>query len=212
MPPATVPPETVPPETVPPETVAAPATSSYAFLGFDPTGSPIGWSSCAPIPYQVDFNGAPQTAVQDVATAISDLSAASGYTFTYEGTTSDMPGPVRANEAMAGQVAPLLIAFLNSSSGEERGTGGVEWAGPAGGREKVVYGYAIIDSSVEASPGYGPDAFEGAILLHELGHAMGLAHPPDPNEIMWPTIVDGGPRNYEAGDRAGLAVLHDEPC
>ena len=135
----------MPPETVPPETVAAPATSSYAFLGFDPTGSPIGWSSCAPIPYQVDFNGAPQTAVQDVATAISDLSAASGYAFTYEGTTSDMPGPVRANEAMAGQVAPLLIAFLNSSSGEERGTGGVEFLHGAADIERVAIAVVGVD-------------------------------------------------------------------
>ena len=50
-----------------------------------------------------------------------------------------------------------------------------------------------------------------ALMLHELGHVMGLGHVTDPTQLMYPelnpTVTDFG-----AGDRRGLAVPASGRC
>lgn len=45
------------------------------------------------------------------------------------------------------------------------------------------------------------------LLRHELGHAIGLGHAGQSNEIMYPVVSSGAPTDYQAGDRAGLHAL-----
>jgi predicted Zn-dependent protease len=50
-----------------------------------------------------------------------------------------------------------------------------------------------------------------SVVLHELGHALGLAHVNDASEVMYPEaqikVTDLG-----AGDRRGLAALGSGTC
>jgi len=42
-----------------------------------------------------------------------------------------------------------------------------------------------MDAGERLSGGFGERYSRGVILMHELGHVMGLAHVASPNEIMW---------------------------
>ena len=49
-----------------------------------------------------------------------------------------------------------------------------------------------------------------AILLHELGHVLGLAHVSDPTQLMYPQQSDVD--DFAAGDLAGLVRLASGEC
>jgi predicted Zn-dependent protease len=49
-----------------------------------------------------------------------------------------------------------------------------------------------------------------AILMHELGHVVGLAHVDDPGELMYDDNV--GRTSFGPGDLRGLAALGRAPC
>lgn len=44
------------------------------------------------------------------------------------------------------------------------------------------------------------------LLLHELGHAMGLAHSTDRTDLMWPQVGEPSPPDFTAAERWALAT------
>jgi hypothetical protein len=79
-------------------------------------------------------------------------------------------------------------------------------------REVFVSGAVSLDGPQLAKILDGKDghARARAVVLHELGHVVGLAHVQDDGEIMNP--VGGDVTSYQAGDRSGLAQLGALPC
>ena len=48
----------------------------------------------------------------------------------------------------------------------------------------------------------------GALILHELGHALGLGHVDDHTQIMHPVTTYRSPSTLSAGDKEGLSYLY----
>jgi len=60
---------------------------------------------------------------------------------------------------------------------------------------------------VALKPGFTAGASVGALLLHELGHAVGLNHVSLRSQIMYPTIGSWTRAGYHYGDLEGLRAV-----
>jgi hypothetical protein len=111
----------------------------------------------------------------------------------------------------------VLIAWATTSeypeiSGDVEGVGGSAWLEPSRGPAFYVTGQVVLsrDGIGRMLPRPGGYERARAVLLHEFGHLVGLAHVQDPNQLMTP--VANGLTGYGPGDRAGLAQLGHGPC
>lgn len=61
-----------------------------------------------------------------------------------------------------------------------------------------------LERNSRLKPGFGAGQTWGVLLLHELGHAMGMDHARDGKQVMAPSISPRSLADYQAGDLTGL--------
>src|SRR4051812_19285635 len=185
---------------------------NYGFLATD-GDRPVGYDPCTPIPYTVNLALAPAGALAALQEAVQRLGQATGLSFVYDGPTDEIPQAHRgiAKNTRYRGWPPVLIAWAHPGSTDlltngAIGEGGSTWFGNPG-NEVYVTGVVVIDASQndKLTPGFGGDSV-GAVLLHELGHVVGLDHVADRSQMMFATVTDK-PAVYGSGDLAGLALL-----
>lgn len=217
--------------------VTAPAgasVSTYAVAhALDPyTGrsAVVRWNPCTVtstgthphvISYRVNPAGA-SGRIALVKQAIAKLSTASGLLFRYLGTTSYVPHNdvlhyptgnrtlFAAAQARAATHAEVVIAWAtrnNMLTPAEAGVGIAGWSANQRSQLRVVEGAVVMRRGVPLKSGFADGASVGALLLHELGHAVGLQHVNTKSQIMYPTIGSWSRASYHSGDLAGLRLL-----
>jgi hypothetical protein len=202
------------PRTVPPDADGSDGpVDAYSLLDTGRPGAVFRWNPCSPIRYRTRLDGAPPALAAAVVTAVQQLSAATGLTFVDLGRTdftgvlaggSPVDRPADADllltvaaEAEAPTLAgpPVGYAALTRSV----------WAGPDA---RIVRADIVLEKQfvTSALSGLGsPTGGVEALLLHELGHAVGLGHSLSDTQIMYPTLTDHPAPSYRSGDRSGLA-------
>jgi hypothetical protein len=200
---------------------AATSTTStaFAFLSKDSSGRPAHWDHCSTITYRVNPANLPSGAMDDIKGALSRLSAASGLTFSYAGTTTVVPysSSSWANAIPSSEAADLYIAFTDAAhvsylAGSVAGVGGPFWSSDGTREPRIVRAGVALDTAAGVTPGFTNGASRGTLLLHELGHAVNLDHVSDPVQVMYPSITSQSRPAYQAGDLAGLAKLATYSC
>lgn len=170
------------------------------------------WDPCTTIGYRTNLRLAPRGSLRLVRRAFRVLHAATGLRFRRLGSTRKVPfstGPDSSQHLDSGLVVawstprrvPRLAGPTAGSGGSSaRRTGDAPW--------RYVYGGVVIDATQRLpGRGFGRGKTPGALLLHELGHAVGLDHVRATSQVMYPSLRSTLRGRYEAGDLAGLQAV-----
>jgi hypothetical protein len=201
--------------------VQAGASTSFRFKSVQPgSTAPVTWSPCRPIHYVVRPDNTPPGGEQAVARAVAAVSHASGLRFVFDGPASEalvQDRPPYQPDVYGDRWAPVLIAWATV---DEVPDFGVDIAGEAstqkirrpGGQFAYVTGVLYLDAAKAIQMRqHGNPGIVQAVIEHELGHLVGLAHVNDPQQVMFPR-ASGVVLEYGTGDRTGLAVLGRGGC
>jgi hypothetical protein len=187
----------------------------FQYVG-EETGAPVRYDPCTPVHYAINPQNAPPGGIEDVHTAVRMTSEATGMRFIYYGTTDEVfmhPRDSYQPDRYGERWAPILISWLpglpnlrsNEAGNQSLGLGGSSYATNGNGDVVFVTGAATFDPSAELRSGFGGRTW-GQVILHELGHVLGLAHVEGGGSVMHPSL-GLRPAAWDDGDRAGLWEL-----
>ncbi|MEG9227580.1 matrixin family metalloprotease [Aeromicrobium sp. Sec7.5] len=188
----------------------APGGGVYAFMATQPETDdvPVTYDPCETIRVVVNEERAPDDADEILRDALDEVEELTGLSFEVDGTTEDEPlsDDIRRGDGWR----PVQISWSDVDSvpeleGTVAGLGGSTWA-EEDGQRRFVTGDVVLDAEDLERLG---DDVTTMVLLHELGHLVGLAHVDSTDELMHPS--SGGPE-WGPGDLVGLAALGQGPC
>ncbi len=206
-----------------------PPAPGYTFLfAYDEGCQPVRFNPCEPVSYVINDALAPPGAVADVEEAIARLAEATGLTFVDAGRTDEPLDQRRSAyqpERYGMRWAPILIGWskLGAGQGPDAAGDDIIVAGqgnPMRVGDVLVSGVLELNADVilnrdtrERLPGgFGEGITRGRVILHELGHVLGLGHPASPAQLMYAELADhtSSTAQFGVGDRIGLRLLGRE--
>ncbi|MEP7036054.1 MAG: hypothetical protein ABI934_10735 [Actinomycetota bacterium] len=208
-----------------PASVASAATATYSvqYLTLGNGHRVVSrWNPCRTHTYKVNLASVPSATraavLVEAETAVRVLGLKTGMAFTYMGATTEVP---RVG-SYARQSAEIIIAFTSPAKtnylvGTADAYGGnTAFMKSASSGTTTTYsagitkGFVVVDTARlmgKYKAGFGAGARRGNLLLHELGHVVGLNHVSNAHLLMNPMLSAYSPSGYAVGDAAGLSVV-----
>ena len=178
------------------------------------------FSPCRPIHYVVRPDNAPPAWAKMIAAAVKRVAKATGLVFIDDGATDEAPSQERdvyQPDRYGDRWAPVLITWATPAEVPDFG---VDIAGEAG-PVRVTSGDGTDTAYVSGTVALDPvkideirttmgEPVARAIIMHELGHLVGLAHTEHDDQLMFPR-GNAEVTKYANGDRTGLATPRARP-
>ena len=142
-------------------------------------------SGCRPLRYWFDPTSGPRGVEGDVDSAFDALSKATGVDV------------VRDPQVGVGR-AGVLVAFTQAARLD-----GSHRVGFGSGSSGEFGGSVLLNRDASLPVGTSKRASWRGVVLHELGHVVGLDHSANPSDVMYPSI-DVGPANWSPAELAQL--------
>jgi hypothetical protein len=202
--------------TVPP---APPVDGRWGAIAHGADG-PVVFDACRPIHYKIRVGPGPAGGDALVGEALSRISAVTGLRFAFDGvteavpTSASFPSP-NATVSLSEAFTPVVIGWAWRSETDLWASEGADTLGVGGPRtivfdneEKLsVSGFVLLSPSDTLQAGFGPGLTVGNVLLHELGHLVGLDHVDAAGELMQARLDRNTPDGWGPGDLRGLWEL-----
>ncbi|MCL2615109.1 MAG: matrixin family metalloprotease [Nocardioidaceae bacterium] len=181
-------------------------------------GNGYRWNPCAPIRYHVDYAGVRSGNLELIRQALTRVRAATGLSFVYAGRSTRVP----FSDSWYARTPTSGLYFAWSTPAQVPAIRGLVGLGgesrlvdTAAGSHVITTGGVLLARSAwpHMRSGWHNGIDRGSLLLHEIGHAMGLMHVTSKTEIMHPSLGGWTRPRYGAGDLAGLERLGmDQGC
>ncbi len=204
---------------------ASPAGTASSTSGSDigyrlstANGQVIRWNPCRTITYQVNTAGATAGALTDVQGAMSRVASANKLSFRYLGSTAAIPQKAWQTNWPT-NTADIVVSWAYAGTGAGRSTILPSAAAGAGGWTasgtyapsgsivwQIRHGFVVLNRASNGAmrPGFGAGQTRGELLLHEVGHAVGLQHTSATSQILYATLQARSTTAYGSGDLMGL--------
>ena len=194
---------------------------TYAFLSTQRgTQEPVTYGPCRTVQVQINSAGEVPGGSQLVLDSMAHVAELSGIQLQYSGPTDERPDAWTSRMTGGGLEAypPVLVSWSDESEtpeleGDVVGLGGsISLRGGGYAKARYMTGSVTLDGP-DLAEIYEQDDGEAhvrAVILHELGHLVGLGHVADSAELMSET--NSGQLDFGAGDREGLARLGSGKC
>ncbi|WP_245160971.1 matrixin family metalloprotease [Blastococcus sp. CT_GayMR16] len=201
---------------------APPEGGPHTFVAFQADGvTAVAYDPCRPIHYVLRPDGAPEGGEDVVRSAIARMSEVTGLQFIEDGATDEpttIDRPIYQPERYGDRWAPVLIAWETEEqnpalAGDTVGQAGSVAVSLGKGPRVFVTGTVSLDAGrIPEILGFRDgEETARAIVLHELGHLVGLGHVDDDTQLMYPEARREVP-DLADGDLTGLSVLGRGPC
>lgn len=178
----------------------------------------VRWDACGKVRWTFNPDASPRRALRQVREGIRRMHLATGLEFVYTGKTDQKTNPYGNNV----KGAHLIIGWrtakdygLFARNPRTAGVGGNRYypgyqEADGSPVSKAVQGGVVLNASMRSrlSNGFGKGTTWGEVIIHELGHVLGLAHTDAESQIMYSSVVERN-ANWGAGDLAGLRRLGD---
>jgi hypothetical protein len=195
---------------------------THAFIAFQADGvTPVTYDPCRPVHYVLRPDNAPVGGEEAVHAAFARLSEVTGLQFVHDGGSDEattLDRSIFQPERYGDRWAPVLVAWESEEqnpalAGDTVGQAGSVAVSLGDGPRVFVTGTVSLDAGRMPEILDFRDGVETAraIILHELGHLVGLGHVDDGQQLMYPEARRDVP-DYAPGDLTGLAVLGAGPC
>jgi hypothetical protein len=199
-----------------------PGGGAYTFISTQTDGvSPVAYDPCRPLHYVVRPDGAPAGGEEAITAAIARISEVTGLQFIADGWTDEpttLDRPIFQAARYGDRWAPVLIAWESdvqnpALAGDIVGEGGSTAVSRGDGPQVLVTGTVSLDAGQfpQILHRRNGTAIARAIVLHELGHLVGLGHVDDDQQLMYPE-TRGDVVDFAAGDLTGLAAVGSGRC
>lgn len=197
----------------------ASSSTEFAFIHTvdGPDGTrPVAWDPCRPVHLVVNNAHAPTGSDKLLREATARISSATGLQFVIDGPTTEAPSTDRKTEdkkRYGNTWSPVLVAWTDPATVPQLKGSVAGLAGPDGApyfetaQEHWVSGSVNLDGPQLSDALRRPAGWNmaRAIVMHELGHLVGLEHVTSRSELMYAETT--GRTDFGPGDREGLRQL-----
>lgn len=195
--------------------VSLPRTSGAAYrFAAVLDAKPVRWDPCTTIHWRFNTHGAPTGGATVVRSAVARVAQATRTTWILDGTTTAVPSTGVLPRTMDAH-RPIVIGWTNAAHSDLLRGGAANvlgvtrtaWFGIDNGTSRVAEMQAAVIAldGTHRLPLTGRVSWK-AVLLHELGHAMGLDHVGTTSQLMYP-VLPSNLTDLQSGDLAGLTRL-----